>query len=111
MSEAEAPPPELLGLYEAERATPRVEPSARVALRHRLAVSFAHDTPLDELALAKNRRLVRATAHEPVEATPKSGRSKGKMNIFDKRIIGAATLLVAAIGLLSVSLIKRRVDT
>jgi hypothetical protein len=35
---------------------------------------------------------------------------KGKMNIFDKRIIGAATLTAAAIGLLGVTAYKRHVD-
>lgn len=77
-----------------------------------LLAPLAHDAPLDELRLAKGRRgeLVRATAQELVEA-PAKGRVKGKMNLFDKRIIGAATLTVAAIGLLGVTAYKRHVDS
>ena len=130
MSEAELPP-ELRSLFEAERAAPRVDANARVALRARLAASvdlsstselepkqveerlesLAQDAPLEELRLAKSRRgeLVHATAQEPVAAPPASGHVKGKMNIFDKRIIGAATL-TAAIGLLSVTAYMRRAD-
>jgi hypothetical protein len=63
-----------------------------------LLAPLAHDAPLDEVRLAKGRRggqPVRATAQEPVEAPPASGRAKGKMNFFDKRIIGTATLTAA----------------
>jgi hypothetical protein len=77
-----------------------------------LLAPLAHDAPLDELRLAKGRRseLVRATAQEPVEA-PASGRAKGKMNLFDKRIIGAATLTTAALGLLGVGAYKRHTNS
>ena len=70
---------------------------------------LAHVAPLDELRLAKGRRseLERATAQEPVEAPRTSGRVKGKMNFFDKRIIGTATV-TAAICLFGVTLYERR---
>src|SRR5262245_26980049 len=76
-----------------------------------LLAPLAHNAPLDELHLAKARRgeLVRATAQEPVEAPPANGRVKGKMNLFDRRIIGAATLTVAAAGLLGVTAYKRHI--
>jgi hypothetical protein len=112
VNETEPPPPELLGFFAAERDAPRVDASARVALRDRLAASFANDALPDELRLAKRRHgeLGRATAQEPVAAPPASGRTKGKMNLFDKRIIGAATLIAAAIGLIGVTVYKRHVD-
>jgi hypothetical protein len=74
-----------------------------------LLAQLAHDAALDELRLAKGRRdeLLRATAQEPGVALSASGRAKGKMNIFDKRIIGAATLTVVAIGLIGVTAYKR----
>ncbi len=77
-----------------------------------LLAPLAHDAPLDELRLAKGRRAdpVRVTAQEPIVAPPPSGRAKGKMNLFDKRIIGAATLTATAIGLLGVTVYKRGVD-
>lgn len=134
MSEAEVPP-ELRSLLEAERAAPRVDANARAALRTRLAASVANwdgsatsdldtkqleerlaplveDAPLDELRSAKGRRgeLVHATAQEPVAVPPAGGRVKGKMNIFDKRIIGGVALTAAAIGLLGVTAYKRHVD-
>ena len=77
-----------------------------------LLAPIAHDAPLDELRLAKGRRgePVRATAHEPVAEPPSSGRVKGKMNFFDKRIIGAAGLIAAASGLFAITTYKRHVD-
>ncbi|NVB79150.1 MAG: hypothetical protein HOV81_12185 [Kofleriaceae bacterium] len=77
-----------------------------------LLAPLAHDAPLDELRVARGRQgeLVRAAAQEPLEAPPVGGRAKGKMNLFDKRIIGAATLTAAAIGLLGVTVYKRRSD-
>jgi hypothetical protein len=99
----------LLGLFEAERAVPRVDASVRVALRDRLAASFAQEAPLNELRQTRGE-MARATAQEPVAAPPASGRTKGKMNLFDKRIIGAATLTAAAIGLIGVTVYKRHVD-
>jgi hypothetical protein len=59
-----------------------------------LLAPLAHDAPLDELRLAKARRPARATPQEPVEA-PASGRVKGKMSFFDKRVIGTATITAA----------------
>lgn len=71
------------------------------------------DVPLDELRLAKGRRSepVRATAHEPIETDHVKTRAKGKMNIFDKRIVGAATLCAAGLGLLGVGAYARRVTS
>lgn len=109
MNKGEPPPQELLGLFEAERAVPRVDASVRVALRDRLAASFAQEAPLDELRQTRGE-MARATAQEPVAAPPASGRTKGKMNLFDKRIIGGATLTAAAIALLVVTVYKRHVD-
>ena len=81
-------------------------------MRSRLAASVAaDDASLGDMHRAKGRRdeLVRATAQEPlVAAAPPSSRVKGKMNIFDKRIIGAATLTAAAIGLAGITLYKRQ---
>jgi hypothetical protein len=80
-----------------------------------LLAPLAHDAPLDELRLAKVRRSepARATAQEPIEAPPASGRvkGKGKMNFFDKRVISAAALTAAALGLLGVTAYKRHVDS
>lgn len=78
-----------------------------------LLAPVTHDAPLDELRLAKGRRgaPVRATAHELVAAPPASGRVKDKMNFFDKRIIGAATLTTGALGLLGVTTYKLYVDS
>jgi hypothetical protein len=80
-------------------------PDLDVRWLEELLAPLAHDAPLDELRLAKGRRgePVRATAQEPMEAPRSSGRVKGKMNILDKRIIGAATLTAAALGLLGVT--------
>jgi hypothetical protein len=97
VNETEPPPPELLGLFAAERDAPPVDASARIALRARLTASRRGD-------------LARATAQEPVAAPPASGRTKGKMNIFDKRVVGAATLIAAAAGLIGITVYKRRVD-
>jgi hypothetical protein len=112
VNESEAPPPELLGLFAAERDAPRVDANTRATLRNRLAASFANDAPPDELRLAKRRRLelAHATAQEPVAAPPASGRKRGKMNFFDKRIMGAATLIAVAFGLIGVTVYKRHTD-
>ena len=77
-----------------------------------LLAPLAHDAPLDELRLAKGRRseLMRATAQEPVDAT-RAGRTKGKMNIFDKRIVGAAAVTAAASALLGVTAWKNHGDS
>lgn len=65
-----------------------------------LLAPITHDAPLDELR--GRRGIARATAHEP--APP---RKKGKMNIFDKRIIGMAAFTAAACGLLGVAMLHR----
>jgi hypothetical protein len=112
MIDIEPPPPELLDFYEDEHADPPLEAKARIDLRQRLAASFVHEPPLGHTRLGAHPRgkPTRATAREPVAAPPASGRAKGKMNIFDKRIIGAATLTAAAIGLIGVTVYKRHVD-
>ena len=82
-------------------------PDLEIKWLEELLAPLAHDAPLDELRLAKGRRseLIRATAQEPVEVTH-AGRTKGKMNIFDKRIVGAAAVTAAALGLFGVSVVK-----
>ena len=78
-----------------------------------LLAPLAHDAPFDELRRAKSRRgeLARATAQESVAAPASSGRENGKMKLFEKRIIGAATLAAAALGLLGIIVYKRHLDT
>ena len=63
---------------------------------------LAHDAPLDELRTmkARKRELVRATAQEPEQP-------RGKMRIFDKYVIGGASLVVAAIALVAVFAVDR----
>ena len=82
-------------------------PDLEIKWLEELLAPLAHDAPLDELRLAKGRRreLARATAQEPLDAAH-AGRTKGKMNIFDKRIVGGAALTAAALGLLGVSAVK-----
>lgn len=65
-----------------------------------LLAPITHDAPLDELR--GRRGIARATAHEP--APP---RKKGKMNIFDKRIIGMTAFTAAACGLLGIAMLHR----
>jgi hypothetical protein len=109
MNESEAPPPELLSFYDDERADPPLETRARVALRARLAATFAHEPSLEQTRDTKPRgEPARATAREPIVAAPKAGRRKGNMNLFDKRIVGAATLTTAALGLLVVTVYNRQ---
>jgi hypothetical protein len=83
-------------------------PDLDVKWLEELLAPLAHDAPLDELRLAKGRRHepTRATAQESPEAPRASGRMKGTMNFFDKRIIGTATL-TAAICLFGVTLYER----
>jgi hypothetical protein len=74
-----------------------------------LLAPLAHDAPFDELRLAKGRRgePVRATAREPVARPTPPRRVKGNVNVFEKRIIGTATLVAVAIGLVGVVAYKR----
>jgi hypothetical protein len=86
-------------------------PDLEIKWLEELLAPLAHDAPLDELRLTKGRRaLARATAQEPVDVAPTRGRTKGTMNIFDKRIVGGAALTAAAFGLLAVSAVKSHVS-
>ena len=77
-----------------------------------LLAPLAHDAPLDEVRIAKHERgePVRATAQEPVGAPAANRRAKGKTILFERRIVGAATLAVAAIGVVGVVAFKRHLD-
>jgi hypothetical protein len=87
-------------------------PDLEIKWLEELLAPLAHGAPLDELRLAKGRRdLARATAQEPVDATPTKDRTKGNMNIFDKRIVGAAAVTAAALGLVGVSVVRSHVES
>lgn len=110
MSEAELPLTELHEFLEAERLAPPVDLTTRASLRARLSASIGDASATRaQIRDANDRELgdVHATAREPLAAPPWSGVEKGKMNILDKRIIGAATVIAAAVALIAITVYKR----